>query len=130
MPRGWCEHCETEYDGERCPVCGGILLREIDEQSADPWLDSASGSGSGDLPWPLNGSGEPEDPVLLTQITDLGGRCALLLSRLRAYSIPSLIRYPGADAMVRIIFGFSGNGAQIFVPASRLEEACKLLDLF
>lgn len=134
MDKGWCEVCEKECEGIRCPDCGAVLLQEINPEelsAAEPsWHMDGVQDNTGGLPWPDGRDGEPEEPILLTEMPDFGGRCQLLQSRLRAYSIPSITRYPGGGTLGKVVLGFSGYGVQLFVPASRLEESCKLLDLF
>ncbi len=132
MSMGFCEQCGKEYEGERCPVCGSVLLPEVNPEEMPPaqvtW-HGGFGRKSDEIPWPEIG-GEPEEPVLLTELPDVGGDCQLLESRLRAYRIPDFTRYPGCGALGKVVLGFSGFGVQVFVPRSRLEEAVKLLDLF
>jgi len=133
MAIGFCESCNQEYEGSHCPVCGAVLLQEINPEGLPAaeatWKTGPSGAAD-DLPWPDTSSGEPEEPALLTEMSDLGGQSQLLQSRLRAYVIPSFTRYPGGGTLGKVMLGFSGYGVQVFVPASRMEEACKLLDLF
>ncbi len=128
----WCERCQQEFDGKHCPVCGNLMLQEIHPEelpAAEPvWHIGPEKTGG--VPWPTDEAGEPEEPVLLTEMSDAGMDCQLLLSRLQFYTIPSVTRYPGAGGLGKIILGFSGYGVQVFVPASRLEEASWLLDMF
>lgn len=133
MSMGFCEQCGKEYEGERCPVCGSVMLREINPEEMPPARVSLHGGFSGEsdsIPWPEDENGETEEPVLLAELPDVGGACQLLESRLRAYRIPDFTRYPGTGTLGKVVLGFSGFGVQVFVPRSRLEEATKLLDLF
>lgn len=131
MSMGFCEQCGKEYEGKRCPVCGSQLLQEIIPEEMAPAEATWHNDLKTDSPaWPEDNAGEPEEPVLLTESADLGGHSQLLESRLRAYGIPFITRYPGGGPLGKVVLGFSGYGVQFFVPASRLEEACRLIDLF
>ena len=70
--------------------------------------------------WPKGPDGEPEEPAFLTNLSQLDMASDMLRNMLSAYGIPSAIRYPGDGA-------FGGNGVDIFVPKSRLEDAQELL---
>ncbi len=78
-------------------------------------------------PWPQDKEGNPEEACLLTALSDAGGMAELTATQLRSYGIPVLHRYPGDGAAGRVILGFSGYGVELYVPASRLEEARELL---
>lgn len=133
MSMGFCEQCGKEFEGERCPVCGSVMLQEINPEEMPPAKATWHGGFSrenDEIQWPRESDGEPEEPVLLTELPDVGGSCQLLVSRLCAYRIPSFTRYPGGGALGKVVLGFSGYGVQVFVPRSRLEDAVRLLDLF
>ena len=77
--------------------------------------------------WPLDGDGEPERAALVETQPDFSGfwdlRCALLES----CGIPFYTQRPGAGEYMKIAWGFSSSGLEIYVPASRLAEATELL---
>ncbi len=130
---GWCERCDCEREGDRCPVCGSLLLQEIhpEDMPADmPVPQSGQMSGETGPAWPSDPKGEPEEPVFLTNLQDVGGYPQLLEARLSAVGIPVVIRYPREGGLGRVVLGFSGYGAEFFVPASRLKEARELLEFF
>lgn len=79
------------------------------------------------LPWPLLSNGEKEQAVLLTNAFDSTADADMKLSMLTAYGIPCFKYYAKEGAAGRVINGFSGFGASLYVPASRLEEAQELL---
>lgn len=77
--------------------------------------------------WPRNGVGEPELPVLLTNLPE-GGVAAMTANMLQAYGIPVFQRYQDDGSFARVLFGGSAYGVGLFVPASRQEEARQLLE--
>ena len=46
---------------------------------------------------------------------------------LEAYGIPCLKRYPGNGSFGKVILGMSGQGTEIYVPKSMLEDAAALV---
>ena len=44
-----------------------------------------------------------------------------------SYDIPVLRRYEKDGTLGKVVLGFSGYGVQLYVPASRLEEARELM---
>ena len=46
---------------------------------------------------------------------------------LEAYGIPCLRDYPGDGSFGKVVLGMSGQGTDIYVPESMLEEAQNLL---
>lgn len=125
----YCEHCEKEYPGLTCPVCGGPMLQEVDPASMEPdpgdWTFGVHNSD--DLIWPLYPGGEPEEPVRLAVCPDYLAYGALTVTRLEAAGIPVLTNYPKSGAAGRLYTGVSGTGVELLVPRSRLEEARALL---
>ena len=79
------------------------------------------------LNWPTTPSGEPEKAVFLCncEAPDLGDE--LKINMLEAYGIPCLRDYPGDGSFGKVILGMSGQGTDIYVPESMLEEAQNLL---
>ena len=50
----------------------------------------------------------------------------LKINMLEAYGIPCLRDYPGNGSFGKVILGMSGQGTDIYVPESKLEEAQNL----
>lgn len=89
----------------------------------------AWGSKSPDDPqWPKNESGEFEKGVYLTTVTGTSMDFELTVSLLRGFGVPVVRSYPLAGRFMKVVFGFTGAGMDIFVPESRLEFAKELLD--
>lgn len=78
--------------------------------------------------WPKNQAGETEEPVFLCTrgSTDLSDQ--LTMNMLKAYGIPCLSMERGEGSLGKVVLGISGYGVDIYVPASLLEDARKLLD--
>ena len=76
--------------------------------------------------WPKAADGTPEEPEWLCNCrsNDLGDE--LKINMLEAYGIPCLRIYPGDGSFGRLILGMSGQGTDIFVPKSLLEDAVAL----
>ena len=77
--------------------------------------------------WPKTPSGEPEKAVFLCncKAPDFGDE--LRINLLEAYGIPCLRDYPGDGSFGKVVLGMSGQGTDIYVPESKLEEARSLL---
>ena len=73
--------------------------------------------------WPVNEQGEKEPAAYLTDVQDSGGMADMTIALLESCGIPCVREYKEEGAMGRIILGFSGYGASLYVPVSRLEEA-------
>ena len=78
--------------------------------------------------WPKTEKGEPEAPALLCNCKSLDFSDELRINMLEAYGIPCLRIYPGDGSFGKLILGMSGQGVDIYVPASLLEEAQALCD--
>ena len=78
--------------------------------------------------WPKDASGEPEEPVLLTTAINLNLVDELTVNMLEAYGIPCLKRYPGNGSFGKVILGMSGQGTEIYVPKSMLDDAVALIN--
>ena len=83
--------------------------------------------GKKELNWPLDENGEREKAVLLTHTLDEKAEAELLISMLAAYEIPAFPYYDKEGATGRVISGFSGFGADIYVPQSMLEDAKSIM---
>lgn len=125
----YCEHCEQEYPGLTCPVCGQAMLQEVDPASmpADEGTWSFGVHHPDDLPWPLGPKGEPEEAVSLTVCADSPAYGDLTIARLAAAGIPAMTSYPKTGAIGKLYTGVSASGVELRVPASMLAEAKKLL---
>ena len=77
--------------------------------------------------WPKDASGEPEEPVLLTTAINLNLFDEMTINMLEAYGIPCLRRYPGDGSFGKVVLGMSGQGTEIYVPRSMLEDAAALV---
>ena len=73
--------------------------------------------------WPAGADGKPEAPARLTLQSELGGMADITLSMLEGYGIPAF----KVGSQGKVLAGFAGLGVEIYVPASRLEEAKSLL---
>lgn len=78
--------------------------------------------------WPKDADGQPEAPVFLANLQDAGGIADMSAAMLESFGIPVLKKYREGGSAGRIVLGFSGYGADLYVPASRLEEAKALLE--
>lgn len=92
----------------------------MSEQAKDFW--ATAGHDLLDR-WPKNADGTPEQAVKLTLQSELGGMADITLSMLEGYGIPAF----KTGSLGKVIFGFAAQGVEIYVPASRLDEAQALL---
>ena len=91
-------------------------------------MDNSKWAFAPDTPdWPIDAQGEKEKAVLLTSTFDSTADADMLISLLAAYRIPCFKYYDREGGAGKIINGFSGYGASLYVPQSRLEEAQELL---
>ena len=74
--------------------------------------------------WPKGADGQPEKAEKLTWQPELGGMADLLRSMLEGCGIPAF----KVGTQGKVVLGFAGLGVEIYVPASRLEEATALLE--
>ena len=51
----------------------------------------------------------------------------MLVNMLSAYGIPAVKQYPQDGSFGRVILGMSGNGTDIYVPQTLLEDALALI---
>ena len=92
----------------------------MEEQAKDFWARAGHGLPEG---WPLDGEGQPEKAERLTLQSELDSMADITLSLLESCGIPAF----KSGTHGKVIFGFAGLGVDIYVPASRLEEAQSLL---
>lgn len=78
--------------------------------------------------WPKAPGGQPETPAFLANLQDAGGIADMSVAMLESFGIPVLKKYHSGGGAGRIVLGFSGYGADLYVPVSRLEEAKALLE--
>ena len=83
--------------------------------------------GRKELDWPTDEKGEKEKAVLLTSTFDSPAESDVTISFLISCGIPCFKYYAKEGGAGKVINGFSGYGADLYVPASRLEEARALL---
>ena len=92
-------------------------------------MDNSKWAFAPDTPdWPIDAQGEKEKAVLLTSTFDSTADADMLISLLAAYRIPCFKHYAREGGAGKVINGFSGYGAGLYVPASRLEDARDLLN--
>ena len=77
--------------------------------------------------WPRDEAGETVPAAFLTHCGPLDMEAETIRSMLASYGIPSIRRLPGDGAFGELILGMSGNGIDIFVPATQLADAQELL---
>ena len=77
--------------------------------------------------WPKGPDGTPDEAVFLLREGDFASCAGVTLSLLESCGIPYLTRRSGAGQIGFIYGGFSQEGVDIYIPASRLEEARQLL---
>lgn len=125
----WCPNCEKEYGEEvqSCPHCGGELVPSFSGEAAKArWVVSTGKNVAKD--WPKNPDGAPENVAFLTHRTSVNYEDVMLINMLGAYGIPAIKEYPSNGTLGKVILGMSGNGADIYVPVSMLEDARLLLE--
>ncbi|OQB13916.1 MAG: hypothetical protein BWY15_01544 [Firmicutes bacterium ADurb.Bin193] len=103
----YCGKCKIEYqksEGEAvCDRCGAPLFDEPSDEAENY-----------------------KEALLMTVAR--GIEAELIVSRLKSFGIPAMIKYKGAGGYVNIFMGSSNLGADIFVPETALELARELLD--
>jgi len=80
------------------------------------------------LPWPVNESGEKVKAVFLCTRLSVDMSDEITRNLLETYGIPNICTYPGDGSFGKVVLGMSGEGVNILVPESRLEEAKDLID--
>ena len=78
--------------------------------------------------WPVDGSGQKEKDVRLMNSFDSAADSDMTISLLAAYGIPCFKYYDLDGGAGKVINGFSGYGASLYVPASLLEDAKEILE--
>lgn len=78
--------------------------------------------------WPVDGSGQKEKAVRLMNSFDSAADSDMTISLLAAYGIPCFKYYDLDGGAGKVINGFSGYGASLYVPQTMLEEANNILN--
>lgn len=73
--------------------------------------------------WPKDGNGQPVQAARLDIQWELDSRADITVSMLKSFGIPAF----QSGSLGKILGGFASQGVEIYVPASRLEEAHALL---
>lgn len=94
------------------------------------WDEMASGwcFHKKELPWPEDEHGERVKAVLLKETLDSPADADMMISLLAAYGIPCFKYYEKEGGAGKVINGFSGYGASLYVPQTMLEEAENILN--
>ena len=92
-------------------------------------MDNSKWAFAPDAPeWPVNARGEKERAVLLTSTFDSTADADMLISLLAAYRIPCFKYFVYEGGAGKVINGFSGYGASLYVPQTMLEDAQNILN--
>ena len=78
--------------------------------------------------WPTDAQGEKVRAKLLRHTFDSPAEADMTVSLLAAYGIPCFPYYEGEGVTGKVISGFSGYGATLYVPETMLDEAVSLLE--
>ena len=78
--------------------------------------------------WPKNSEGEPEEPVKLCWCEALDMAAQMRMSMLEAFGIPCICQYRGGGGFGKLMMGMSGEGMDLYVPKSMLEDAKALCE--
>jgi hypothetical protein len=107
------------------------------EQSTNGDIEPASGGdnkpiwgqsrlGSLYEEWPKK-DGVPEDPVFIKHCSSVDMEDEMLVNMLSAFGIPAVKQYPANGGFGKIVIGMSGEGTDIFVPTSMLNDALSVI---
>ena len=78
--------------------------------------------------WPVDEKGEKEKAVLLKTTFDSPAESDVTVSFLHSCGIPCFKYFDYEGGAGKVINGFSGYGASLYVPASLLEDAKEILE--
>lgn len=78
--------------------------------------------------WPKDENGENAKAARLMNVFDSADDSDMKISLLNAYGIPCFKYYDLDGGAGKVINGFSGYGAGLYVPASMLEDAKAILE--
>lgn len=76
--------------------------------------------------WPKK-DGVPEDPVFLKHCSSVDMEDEMFVGMLSAFGIPAVKQYPANGGFGKVVLGMSGEGTDIFVPASMLNDALSII---
>ena len=93
----------------------------MSEQAKDFWARADRGLLDR---WPKDAEGRPEQAAKLALQSELDCMADITLTMLEGYGIPAF----KDGSLGRVLSGFAGQGVELYVPASRLEEARELLN--
>lgn len=124
----WCHECVKEYDegATSCAVCGRALFEDMPPELMEPAALERGGAGA--LRWPTDEKGIPIKPAFLAKVVGNQLDYEMQVGLLRAFGVPVQTDLPNSGQLVRILFGFTGAGSDIYVPETMLEEARALLE--
>ena len=77
--------------------------------------------------WPTDAQGEKVRAKLLRHTFDSPAEVDMTVSLLAAYGIPCFPYYEGEGVTGKVISGFSGYGASLYVPETMYDDAAALL---
>jgi len=103
-------------------------MRPEDMEKAKPTWGWSSQKDPDEPEWPVDEKGEAEKPAHLTTVMGTGADFEMTVSMLHSFGVPTLRSYPQSGRLMRVLFGFTGGGMDIFVPESRLAFAKELLE--
>ena len=102
------------------------------ELQQDFWEDFMGASAwsfhKKEMDCPLEENGEKVKAVLLKETFDSPAESDMVISMLAAYGIPCFKYYDKDGGAGKVINGFSGYGASLYVPQTMLEEARNILN--
>ena len=126
----WCPDCNISFDSDEktCPRCGRTLIAVISGSKAKAQWGLSSRSNGLKKNWPVDISGEPERACFLTHRSSVNFDDKLLVNMLAAYGIPALISHPQDGCFGKVVLGISGDGSDVYVPISMLENAKALME--
>ena len=76
--------------------------------------------------WPKK-DGAPEEPAFLKHCSSIDMEDEMVINLLKAYGVPAIKKYPSNGSFGRLVLGMSGEGTDIYVPLSMLEDAISLI---
>jgi len=113
-----CDSCDSCGDGSEFGSFAMFLTDEDDHE--------CSGNCDHGI-WPLDDDGEPVKPALLTTVMGNQIDYEMALAMLRSFGIPSVKDFPAAGQVAKVLFGFTGQGMDVYVPENMVEIARELM---
>lgn len=126
-----CEECDTcSGDCTSCSSCssgdgdfGSFASLGFSDEEEDHECNGDCDPGI----WPLGDDGKGVDPAYLMTVSGSQIDYEMALAQLRSYGIPSVRDFPAAGEVAKVLFGFSGTGMDIYVPANMVDVARELM---